>query len=229
MYVQTGRNNMKDNIKEISLQGLWNNNSVLVQLLGLCPLLAVSTSLINALGLGIASMLVLIGSNISVSLVRNWVPKDIRIPVFVMIIAGFVTIIQLLMNAYTFGLYQSLGIFIPLIVTNCVIIARAEAFASKNPIHLSALDGFMMGLGFTLVLVVLGSMRELIGQGTLFDGAHLLFGEWARVLKLEIIKFDNQHIYVILCNISIFVLHRNQNLITSTKVALINPRRSSIF
>ena len=198
MYVQTGRNNMKDNIKEISLQGLWNNNSVLVQLLGLCPLLAVSTSLINALGLGIASMLVLIGSNISVSLVRNWVPKDIRIPVFVMIIAGFVTIIQLLMNAYTFGLYQSLGIFIPLIVTNCVIIARAEAFASKNPIHLSALDGFMMGLGFTLVLVVLGSMRELIGQGTLFDGAHLLFGEWARVLKLEIFKFDNQFLLAIL-------------------------------
>ena len=143
-------------------------------------------------------MLVLIGSNISVSLVRNWVPKDIRIPVFVMIIAGFVTIIQLLMNAYTFGLYQSLGIFIPLIVTNCVIIARAEAFASKNPIHLSALDGFMMGLGFTLVLVVLGSMRELIGQGTLFDGAHLLFGEWARVLKLEIIKFDNQFLLAIL-------------------------------
>jgi electron transport complex protein RnfE len=189
---------MKDNLKDISLQGLWKNNSVLVQLLGLCPLLAVSTSLINALGLGIASMLVLIGSNISVSLVRNWVPKDIRIPVFVMIIAGFVTIIQLLMNAYTFGLYQSLGIFIPLIVTNCVIIARAEAFASKNPVHLSALDGFMMGLGFTLVLIVLGAMREIIGQGTLFDGAHLLFGEWARVLKLEIFKFDNQFLLAIL-------------------------------
>jgi len=191
-------NNMKDNLKDISLQGLWKNNSVLVQLLGLCPLLAVSTSLINALGLGIASMLVLIGSNISISLVRNWVPKDIRIPVFVMIIAGFVTIIQLLMNAYTFGLYQSLGIFIPLIVTNCVIIARAEAFASKNPVHLSALDGFMMGLGFTLVLIVLGGMREIIGQGTLFDGAHLLFGEWARVLKLEIFKFDNQFLLAIL-------------------------------
>lgn len=196
--VQELKNNMKDNLKDISLQGLWKNNSVLVQLLGLCPLLAVSTSLINALGLGIASMLVLIGSNISVSLVRNWVPKDIRIPVFVMIIAGFVTIIQLLMNAYTFGLYQSLGIFIPLIVTNCVIIARAEAFASKNPVHLSALDGFMMGLGFTLVLIVLGAMREIIGQGTLFDGAHLLFGEWAHVLKLEIFKFDNQFLLAIL-------------------------------
>ncbi|WP_042149957.1 MULTISPECIES: electron transport complex subunit E [unclassified Pseudoalteromonas] len=189
---------MKDELKEISLQGLWNNNSVLVQLLGLCPLLAVSTSLINALGLGLATILVLIGSNISISFARNWVPKDIRIPVFVMIIAGFVTIIQLLMNAYTFGLYQSLGIFIPLIVTNCVIIARAEAFASKNPIHLSALDGFMMGLGFTLVLIVLGAMREVIGQGTLFDGAHLLFGEWARVLKIEIFKFDSQFLLAIL-------------------------------
>lgn len=189
---------MKDELKEISLQGLWKNNSVLVQLLGLCPLLAVSTSLINALGLGLATILVLIGSNISISFTRNWVPKDIRIPVFVMIIAGFVTIIQLLMNAYTFGLYQSLGIFIPLIVTNCVIIARAEAFASKNPIHLSALDGFMMGLGFTLVLIVLGAMREVIGQGTLFDGAHLLFGEWARVLKIEIFKFDSQFLLAIL-------------------------------
>jgi len=189
---------MKDDLKEISLQGLWKNNSVLVQLLGLCPLLAVSTSLINALGLGLATILVLIGSNISISFARNWVPKDIRIPVFVMIIAGFVTIIQLLMNAYTFGLYQSLGIFIPLIVTNCVIIARAEAFASKNPIHLSALDGFMMGLGFTLVLIVLGAMREVIGQGTLFDGAHLLFGEWARILKIEIFKFDNQFLLAIL-------------------------------
>ena len=189
---------MKDELKEISLQGLWKNNSVLVQLLGLCPLLAVSTSLINALGLGLATILVLIGSNISISFARNWVPKDIRIPVFVMIIAGFVTIIQLLMNAYTYGLYQSLGIFIPLIVTNCVIIARAEAFASKNPIHLSALDGFMMGLGFTLVLIVLGAMREVIGQGTLFDGAHLLFGEWARVLKIEIFKFDSQFLLAIL-------------------------------
>lgn len=189
---------MKNELKEISLQGLWKNNSVLVQLLGLCPLLAVSTSLINALGLGLATILVLIGSNISISFARNWVPKDIRIPVFVMIIAGFVTIIQLLMNAYTFGLYQSLGIFIPLIVTNCVIIARAEAFASKNPIHLSALDGFMMGLGFTLVLIVLGAMREVIGQGTLFDGAHLLFGEWARVLKIEIFKFDSQFLLAIL-------------------------------
>ena len=189
---------MKENLKEITKLGLWNNNSVLVQLLGLCPLLAVTTSVINALGLGLATMLVLIGSNISISFVRHWVPKDIRIPVFVMIIAGFVTIVQLLMNAYTYGLYKSLGIFIPLIVTNCVIIARAEAFASKNSIPLSALDGLMMGLGFTLVLIVLGALRELIGQGTLFDGAHLLFGDWAHVLKVEIFQFDSQFLLAIL-------------------------------
>ena len=166
-------------LKTLYKEGLWGNNPALVQLLGLCPLLAVTSTITNALGLGLATLLVLVGSNITVSIVRNWVPKDIRIPVFVMIIAGFVTIVQLLMNAYTFGLYQSLGIFIPLIVTNCAIIGRAEAFASKNPVHLSAFDGLMMGLGFMLVLIVLGAMRELIGQGTLFDGADLLLGPWA--------------------------------------------------
>jgi electron transport complex protein RnfE len=131
-------------------------------------------------------------------MVRNFVPKEIRIPVFVMIIAAFVTIIELLMNAYTFSLYQSLGIFIPLIVTNCAIIGRAEAFASKNTVILSAWDGFMMGLGFTLVLIVLGAMRELLGQGTLFDGAHLLFGQWATVLRIEVFQFDSQFLLAIL-------------------------------
>ncbi|WP_462151033.1 electron transport complex subunit E [Pseudoalteromonas xiamenensis] len=185
-------------VNSIIREGLWKNNPALVQLLGLCPLLAVTSTVTNALGLGFATMLVLIGSNLTVSLVRNWVPKDIRIPVFVMIIAAFVTVIQLLMNAYTFGLYQSLGIFIPLIVTNCVIIGRAEAFASKNTAPLSALDGFMMGLGFTAVLFVLGGMRELIGQGTLFDGANLLLGDWATVLRVEVLHFDNQLLVAIL-------------------------------
>ena len=177
-------------LKTLYKEGMWVNNPALVQLLGLCPLLAVTSTVTNALGLGLATLLVLIGSNVSVSIVRNWVPKDIRIPVFVMIIAGFVTIVQLLMNAYTFGLYQSLGIFIPLIVTNCAIIGRAEAYASKNPIHLSAFDGLMMGLGFMLVLVVLGAMRELIGQGTLFDSADLLLGPWAQSLRIEVFSFD---------------------------------------
>ncbi len=185
-------------LKTLYKEGVWANNPALVQLLGLCPLLAVTSTVTNALGLGLATSLVLVGSNITVSVVRNWVPKDIRIPVFVMIIAGFVTIVQLLMNAYTFGLYQSLGIFIPLIVTNCAIIGRAEAYASKNPVHLSAFDGLMMGLGFMAVLLVLGAMRELIGQGTLFDGADLLLGPWAQSLRLEIFSFDSQFLLAIL-------------------------------
>lgn len=157
--------------RTLMLNGMWNNNPALVQLLGLCPLLAVSSTVTNALGLGIATLLVLVGSNVTVSLVRDYVPKEVRIPVFVMIIASLVTCVQLLMNAYAYGLYLSLGIFIPLIVTNCIIIGRAEAFASKNDVLPAALDGFWMGLGMTSVLVVLGSLREIIGNGTLFDGA----------------------------------------------------------
>lgn len=176
--------------REISWNGLWENNPALVQLLGLCPLLAVTATVTNALGLGLATLLVLVGSNITVSLVREWVPKEIRIPVFVMVIATFVTVIQLLMNAYVYGLYQSLGIFIPLIVTNCAIIGRAEAFASKNPWRRAAFDGLMMGVGFTLVLIVLGGIREVIGNGTLFDGADLLLGDWAAALRIEIFSVD---------------------------------------
>ena len=159
-----GESGRREELKELMLQGLWKNNPSLVQVLGLCPTLAVSSTFTNALGLGLATMVVLVCSNLAVSLVRNWVPKDIRIPVYVMIIAALVTSVQLLMNAYTYGLYQALGIFIALIVTNCVIIGRAEAYASKNPPLLAALDGFMMGLGFTLVLLVLGGLREIIGS-----------------------------------------------------------------
>lgn len=121
--------------RTLMLNGMWNNNPALVQLLGLCPLLAVSSTVTNALGLGIATLLVLVGSNVTVSLVRDYVPKEVRIPVFVMIIASLVTCVQLLMNAYAYGLYLSLGIFIPLIVTNCIIIGRAEAFASKKMMY----------------------------------------------------------------------------------------------
>lgn len=189
---------LKKEIKELSWQGLWKNNAALVQLLGLCPLLAVTSSVVNGLGLGLATILVLLGSNCTVSAVRNYVPKDIRIPVFVMVIAAFVTIVQLLMNAYTFSLYQALGIFIPLIVTNCAIIGRAEAYASKNPVSLAAIDGLMMGSGFTLVLVLLGAMRELSGNGTLFDGAHLLLGDWARQLKIVVFTTDSPFLLAIL-------------------------------
>ncbi|HGF7528950.1 TPA: electron transport complex subunit E [Vibrio cholerae] len=184
--------------RTLMLNGMWNNNPALVQLLGLCPLLAVSSTVTNALGLGIATLLVLVGSNVTVSLVRDYVPKEVRIPVFVMIIASLVTCLQLLMNAYAYGLYLSLGIFIPLIVTNCIIIGRAEAFASKNDVLPAALDGFWMGLGMTSVLVVLGSLREIIGNGTLFDGADLLLGEWAKVLRIEVFHFDSAFLLALL-------------------------------
>ncbi|WNO61220.1 electron transport complex subunit E [Rheinheimera sp. MMS21-TC3] len=186
------------NFKQLTIQGLWKNNPGLVQLLGLCPLLAVTATITNALGLGVATLLVLLFSNIAVSLVRNHVAAEIRIPVFVLIIASLVTVVQLLMNAYTFGLYQSLGIFIPLIVTNCAIIGRAEAFASKNAVLPSAIDGFMMGLGFLLVLVVLGALREILGQGTLFDGADLLLGDWAKVLRIELFQVDSHFLLAML-------------------------------
>jgi len=163
-------------VREVAGNGLWHNNPALVQLLGLCPLLAVSSTVANALGLGLATMMVLIGSNTIVSLIRNHVNDAVRLPVFVIIIAAFVTCAELLMKAYTYDLYQILGIFVPLIVTNCAILGRAEAFASKNNVGLAALDGVMMGMGFLLVLVALGAIRELLGQGTLLVDMHLLFG-----------------------------------------------------
>lgn len=184
--------------QNLTIQGVWKNNPALVQLLGLCPLLAVTATVINGLGLGIATTLVLLGSNITVSLVRNFVPNEIRIPIFVMVIAAFVTIVQLVMNASTFELYQALGIFIPLIVTNCAIIGRAEAYASKNPVPLAAFDGLVMGLGFTLVLVSLGAMRELLGYGTLLSGADLLLGDWAKNLTIVVFTTDNPFLLAIL-------------------------------
>jgi electron transport complex protein RnfE len=162
--------------REIAAEGLWRNNPALVQLLGLCPLLAVTGTVVNALGLGVATMLVLVGSNVSVSLVRNFVPADVRLPAFVMIIASFTTVITLLMQAYAFELYQIMALFVQIIVTNCAILGRADGFASRHPVLPAALDGLMMGLGFTAVLVVLGAMRELIGHGTLLAGMDLLLG-----------------------------------------------------
>lgn len=171
---------------EITSNGLWKNNPALVQLLGLCPLLAVTGSVVNALGLGLATLLVLIGSNVSVSLIRNAVSDAVRLPAFVMIIAAFTTCTELVMQAFTFELYQILGIFIPLIVTNCSILGRADAFASKNKVLPSAIDGFMMGMGFLLVLLIIGAVREIIGNGTLFENMHLLFGDVARNWRLDL-------------------------------------------
>ena len=191
---------MEDNnqYRTIINNGLWDNNTALVQLLGLCPLLAVTGSMINGLGLGIATTFVLVGSNVTVSIIRQHIPKEIRIPIFVMLIASFVTNVQLIMNAFTYELYLVLGIFIPLIVTNCAIIGRAESFASKNTPLPSLIDGLAQGFGFTLVLVALGALREFVGQGTIFDGAHLLFGEWARDWTVHFYLTEQKFLFAIL-------------------------------
>lgn len=173
---------------KIISDGLWNNNPGLVQLLGLCPLLAITTSAINGLGLGLATTLTLVTTNVTVSLSRKLIRPEVRIPVFVLLIASVVTTIELGMNAWFHGLYNVLGIFIPLIVVNCNIIGRAEAFASKNPVDRALLDGLAMGIGFTLVLVTLGGLRELVGHGTLFAQAQLMFGEAGRALTLTLIE-----------------------------------------
>jgi Na+-translocating ferredoxin:NAD+ oxidoreductase subunit E len=183
--------------RQIVTDGLWHNNQALVALLGLCPLLAVSNTAINGLGLGLATTVVLVASNGTVSLIRNLVRPEVRLPVFVLVIASFVTAIELGMNAYFHELYKILGIFIPLIVTNCTIIGRAEAFASKNNFSRSLLDGLSIGIGFTLVLMTLGGMRELVGQGTLFDQAQLMFGDIAQGLTLKIENFPGMLVAIL--------------------------------
>ncbi len=178
---------MNDYIKIIK-NGLWNNNQALVALLGLCPLLAVTNNITNAIGLSVATTFVLIASNISVSIFRNYIHKEVRIPIFVLIISSFVTIVELIMQSYFYDLYLILGIFVPLIVTNCIILGRAEAFASKNTFGKSALDGLMIGIGFSIVLIILGAMRELIGSGTLFDQSVLLLGDLGNKLSVTVFK-----------------------------------------
>ncbi|MFZ0470909.1 MAG: electron transport complex subunit E [Thiogranum sp.] len=173
--------------KDIVRDGLWSNNVGLVQLLGLCPLLAVTGTLINGLGLGLATLVTLVTSNVIVSLIRKLVRPEVRIPVFVLVIASVVTIIELSMSAYLYELYKVLGIFIPLIVTNCSIIGRAEAFASKHDVGRAFTDGLSMGMGFLLVLTTLGGLREIVGKGTLFSQAHLMFGEAARTWTITFV------------------------------------------
>ena len=167
--------------------GLWKQNPGVVQLLGLCPTLAVTTTMVNGLSLGIATAIVMAVSNASVSPVRRWIPKEIRNPVFILIIAAIVTVIDLSMNAYLHPLHNVLGIFIPLIVTNCIVLARVEAFAAKNPTLPSALDGLMMGVGLAGVLALLGGIRELVGKGTLFSGIDLILGPEAKSLVIHVI------------------------------------------
>ena len=179
---------MDDYIK-IAKNGLWNNNQALVALLGLCPLLAVTNNVVNSIALGLATTFVLIASNTTISIFRHHISKEVRIPIFVLLIASFVTIVELTMQSYFYDLYLILGIFVPLIVTNCAILGRAEAFASKNTWGKSALDGLMMGIGFSIILIILGGMRELIGSGTLFDQSALLLGSLGETLSVTV--FDD--------------------------------------
>ncbi len=149
------------------IKGLWDENPTFRLVLGLCPVLAVTTSVANGMGMGLATTFVLVCSNIVISSLRNLIPKKVRIPAFIVAISTFVTIVELVMNGYFHVLYKALGLFIPLIVVNCIILGRAEAFASKNPIGLSMLDGFGMGIGFTMALMVVGGIRELLGNGSI--------------------------------------------------------------
>ena len=160
--------------KEIAWNGIWKQNTALIQLLGMCPLLAMSNSVVNAVGLGLATVFVMAMSNLIVSALRSLIPYEIRIPVFILIIAALVTVTDLALNAFLHDLYVVLGIFIPLIVTNCIVLARVEAFAAKNSVIASTIDGAAMGLGLTWVLAVLGAIRELIGTGALFSGIEMI-------------------------------------------------------
>jgi electron transport complex protein RnfE len=175
------------NYKEITVNALWKQNPGVVQLLGLCPTLAVTTTAVNGISLGLATALVMAASNGAVSPVRKLVPSEIRVPVFILIIAALVSIIDMSINAFAHPLHKVLGIFIPLIVVNCIVLARVESFAAKNTFVPSVLDGFMMGIGLTLVLGLLGGMREIIGKGTLFSGLDLVFGPAAKQFVLTVI------------------------------------------
>lgn len=173
--------------KDILYNGVWKQNTGVVQLLGMCPILAVSTSVVNGVSLGLATALVMTLSGAAIAPIRQVVPNEARIPVFILIIAVLVTLIQYLMNAYMYSLYVVLGIFIPLIVTNCIVLARIEAFAAKNPALQSAMDGLAMGLGLTAVLAVLGGIREIFGHGTLLSGIDMALGESAKSLVITVL------------------------------------------
>ncbi len=186
------------NYRRITRDGLWDNNIVFAQALGLCPLLAVTGTASNGLGMGLASTAVFVVSALMISLLRDIITPQVRIPIFVLIIAVLVTLVDMFMNAWVHDLHKVLGLFIPLIVTNCAILGRAEAFASRNPVAPAVVDGIMMGLGFTLALVALGAAREILGSGTLFANAALLLGDWASFLELRLIPDYKGFLLIIL-------------------------------
>jgi electron transport complex protein RnfE len=184
--------------QEIWAEGLWNNNVVLSQMLALCPLMAVTTTASNGLGMGIATLAVMLASNLLVSILRGIITPQVRIPIYILLIASMVTLVDLFLNAWMHELYKVLGLFIPLIVTNCAILGRVESFASKQPIAPSLVDGLAMGLGFTWVLVVLGGMREFFGSGTLFADASLLLGESFSFIEMTIFPdYDGTLLFIL--------------------------------
>lgn len=187
----------KQEIREITWNGIWKQNTGVVQILGMCPVLMMSSNIVNGVSLGIATALVMLISGAAVASMRQFVPNEIRTPIFILIIAALVTVVDLLMNSYMHGLYVVLGIFIPLITTNCIVLARAEAFASKNGVAQSAFDGFFMGIGLTLVLAVLGAGRELIGKGTLLSGIDLLFGPAAKTWVIHIVPAEQNYQFLL--------------------------------
>ena len=193
-------------IKQIIRNNLWNNNPVLVQLLGLCPLLAVSSSVINSLALGFSTTLVLCLSAFITSILRKIITKPIRIPIFILIIATFVSIISLVLEAHFFEIFQDLGIFIPLIVTNCLIIGRLESFSIKNNPLLSTIDAFFLGLGFCVILFILGAIREFLATGSIFANMDLLFSDSFKNFKLTIFEFETGFLLSILPAGAFFVI-----------------------
>jgi len=184
--------------KTIIKDGLWENNGVIAMLLGMCPTMAVTTSATNGLGLGIATALVMAASSLLVALFRNTITQEVRIPVFILIIASMTTLVDLCMNAWMHEMYKVLGLFIPLIVSNCLPLARLEAFAAKEPVGRSFTDGLFMGIGFTLSLVVIGAIRELIGNGTIFADAALLLGPAFHFMELRLMPADSGVLLAIL-------------------------------
>lgn len=178
---------MSEHYGSIMRDGLWDKNVVFSQLLAMCPTMAVTSTATNGLGMGLATTAVLVASNVLVASIRDLVSRDVRIPVFVVLIAALVTLVDMSLNAWLHELYKVLGLFIALIVVNCAILGRAEAFASRAPVLASAIDGLAMGLGFTAALTIIGALRELLGSGTLFAGAHLLLGNAFGFLELTLI------------------------------------------
>lgn len=226
---------MLSQFKDISVNGLWKQNPGVVQLLGLCPTLAVTTNLVNGLSLGLATALVMTAANGAISPVRRLVPSEIRVPVFILVIAALVTMIDLSIHAFAHDLHQVLGIFIPLIVVNCIVLARVESFAAKNAPIPSMLDGLMMGVGLALVLALLGGMRELVGKGTLFSGLDLVFGEPAKQFVLTVIPNYQGFLLAILppgAFLGLGVLIALRNMVEIKKAAKLNtpqlPRQQAL-